>query len=86
MLMELGDDIVESTPFEMLKKIEQHLAADTSADEHDRLMHTAQNTKNRRDEDIDAYLSLLRVVQQQMMREKYPGIENERRAVVLAVC
>lgn len=38
---------MESTPFEMMTRIGAHLAAGTSADEHDRLMRMAENNEIR---------------------------------------
>ena len=84
-MMELGEDIVACSPYGMMQRIGQVLATDTNADEHDRLTRKAQNTRIRRGESIEDYLSRHKAIRAQMIRAKYPGIDTERATVMFEV-
>lgn len=76
-LIELGYTLVQRTPDTMRTMLEENFAADFTADEQDRLMRRAQQTRIRRCESFGAYFTGRKEVRQQMIRYKHPGIERE---------
>lgn len=65
-LIEIGDVIDTLTPFVMMERIETHLAANHSGEEHDRLLRCAQTTRIHKNKRIEDYVKRHRALQQQM--------------------
>ncbi len=77
LLLHIGEDMLTKTPYEMMKTVEEHFAADTSPENHDRLLDKARKMTIKAGETIDEYIERHLKMRREMRRAGYPAIRHE---------
>ncbi len=73
----IGEDMLTKTPYEIMRTVEEHFAADTSPENHDRLLDKARKMTIKAAETIDEYIERHLQMRYEMLRAGYPAIQHE---------
>ncbi len=84
-MLRLGDGILSKATHDMMATIRDHLEEEASPAAHERLLHKAQGVNIKPRENMDAYITRLLEIRRDMIRAKYPHIDEESTTVACIV-